>query len=302
MLFWWGLMKHLRSKAVARAARFALALGTVMAAAACAAVLGIDDRDLIGSTTGSEAGDAPNGDGPAIDGRVDDGGLDSSLLVDGDAARSCNPTACGAVNGGACSPDGTCVVTCSMATCPASSTLACPAGHDCVVKCGTKACDKLRCTGGNSCTIDCSVDMSCHNGVACQSGRCDFICTGATDSCGGGGGSLPVECEASICQVNCGGPGSCTGGVNAEATSYCGISCTGATSCSTDGDKLNCNHSPDASIVCGTAMNTCQSSKPYCFGGNCSIACLAAGSCGKNYCCEAGVCAQTGTPRVNACP
>ena len=39
--------------------------------------------------------------------------------------------------------------------------------------------------------------------------------------------SLPVECDASVCLVNCGGPGSCSAGVIAQATSYCGINCTG---------------------------------------------------------------------------
>ena len=280
-----------RPRLVARAARFTALSVVGMMFLACAAVLGIDDRELIGPG-GTEAGDAPNVDA-AVDGPISDA----------DAAPLCDPTACATAKNGTCQPDGTCAIACTSATCPGSTVLACPAGHDCKVTCAANACDKLRCAGGRSCTVDCSADTSCHNGVACQSGRCSFLCNGNTDSCGGGGGSLPVECEASVCTVSCGGPGSCSGGVVAQATSYCGIQCTGASSCAVDGKLLTCLKSPDASISCGTATDTCKDSKPSCFGDYCSIACLAPASCSKDYCCEAGVCKYAGNASpTNVCP
>ena len=122
-------MKHPRSKAVARAAKFALAAGAVMAAAACAAVLGIDDRELIGPTTGSEAGDAPNGetsaDGPVT---IVDGGDGSSAegsLADA-AGKVCDPAGCGDA-GGACA-SGSCAFACG-AGCK-NQVIACPPGND----------------------------------------------------------------------------------------------------------------------------------------------------------------------------
>jgi hypothetical protein len=291
-----------RSTRIARIARFAVLSAGVMAIAACASLLGIDDRELIGESADAAAVEGSVGDGSADSPTTTDGSVDARIN-DGDANVACDPGLCGAVNG-SCGGDGVCGITCTAASCPIGSVLRCPPGHDCRIACAGGACEKARCIGGRSCIIDCSAAMSCHNGVACQADdRCELICTGTMDSCGGGGGSLPVECEAGVCVVNCGGPSACAGGVAASATSYCGITCTGATSCAAMGKPLSCGSSPDASIFCGTAANTCQKAKPSCFGAYCEIDCLNAGSCAQNYCCEAGTCiVDASTARMNVCP
>jgi hypothetical protein len=292
-----------RSTRIARIARFAVLSAGGMAVAACASLLGIDDRGLIG-----ESGDAAGGDGAlaegstgANDGPTTDASVDSPVN-DLDATSACDPGLCGAIQG-SCGAGGVCTIACTSASCPMGKIVQCPPGHDCRIECASGACDKVRCTGGRSCTIDCSANMSCHNGVACQAqDRCELICTGATDSCGGGGGSLPVECEAGVCLINCGGPASCAGGVAVSATSYCGIDCTGVTSCAAMSKPLSCGQSPDASIFCGPAMNTCQKAKPSCFGAYCEIDCLNTMSCLQNYCCEAGTCVVDAAARMNVCP
>lgn len=289
---------------VARIAAMALAAGGVVA---CAAILGIDDREPLGSEGDSAIGTdgtlaVPDAPRPGDGGMVVDGSFDGALL---DGPTHCDPTQCGAVKGGVCTPSGACAISCaSMTECPPSTVIACPPGHDCQITCGGTACDKVQCTGGRSCSIDCSAMGSCHNGVICKAEqRCQLDCKGAMDSCGGGGGSLPATCEAGVCIVNCSGPGSCSGGVSVSATTYCGISCSGATSCAAMSKPLSCGSSPDASIVCGTAANTCQKSKPSCFGAYCEIDCLNAGSCTLDYCCEAGTCVvDAAASRTNVCP
>jgi hypothetical protein len=280
-----------------------LALSLVaMAAAACAAVLGIEDRELIG--TGADEAGGPEGggrDGPSADG-PDGSSRDGDAARDGDAPLiTCDPATC--TGGGRSCNQGVCIIECEAGSCTSTTPLACPTGTDCKVNCAAGACDKVRCVGGRSCTIDCSVAMSCKNGASCESERCQIDCT-STNACSGAGGAREVECDASVCLVNCGGMGSCNAGVAAHGTTYCGVKCTGASSCATMDTVVSCGTSPDASILCGAASKTCEKAKPTCFGAYCSIECIANDSCTQNYCCDGGTCVvDSGTQqRSNICP
>ena len=289
---------------IARSFRFAMLAPGAMGVAACAAILGIDDRGPIGSGDG----DAALGDGSLTDSPTGDGGGSTDgdgRSTDGptaDANPQCDPVACSNV-GGTCTASNVCKIACTTTTCPNNFTFNCPSENDCLLACPVGGCDKIRCVGGRSCTIDCSASTSCHNGASCQSGRCEILCTGPVDSCGGGGGADPVLCEAGVCLVTCSGPNSCTAGVVASATTYCAISCTGDPSCSEVGAAVTCGTTPDASIFCGPGPKTCEHGKPSCSGAHCSIQCLGPDSCQDGYCCEATNCVvDASQPRPSVCP
>ena len=287
-------MKHPRSKSVARAARFIFAASAVMAAAACAAVLGIDDRELIGPTSGAEAGDSPIDqatDTPAMDAGVD-GSVDAGVDASG---KTCAKATCEDA-GGACSSN-TCTFACTGASC-SMKTVVCPEGNDCALNCSSGgSCDTVKCRGGLSCTLLCALDGTCKN-VSCESQRCDFECL--ADTCK----ASPISCDASVCVANCAGAKSCDKGVDFRASDLCDIKCSGTPSC---GGTVRCI-APTAMIDC--TNGGCTAGKPTCFPGatgSCSISC-ADTSCGAGYCCDSGTslpigCTFSGdASRMNTCP
>lgn len=262
-------------------------------AGACAALLGIDDRDLVGTTsTVPEGGDSsPFTDGSS-DAPIDV--LDGSF-VDAPKVTRCDPGAC-ATAGGSCNM-GVCTVACGTGC--TDKTVDCPPGNDCTIVCdGLAGCDGLKCKGGHSCTLLCTGSGSCKNGASCESERCDFECT--SDSCKTG----PITCDASVCIAKCSGDKSCDKGVDFNASGFCGITCSGSPSCNAGGAPVRCI-APDASINCTNVANTCQDTKPTCYGppgSTCAITCGAASSCGGGYCCDAGTCNFQGDKQINKCP
>lgn len=291
--------KVLKTRALARGVRFVALSVAALGVAACAAILGIDERTAIDGA-GDEAGgsaDAPSGTGDGgPDGRSD-GTVELDAAADAPPAK-CDPGTC-ATAGGICDATETCVVAC--ATGCNGKVVNCPPGAACKVQCNAaNACAGVKCVGGRSCTLECSGPASCKQGVACESERCDIRCTGSPDSCRDG---TPITCDASVCIVDCAGSSSCNEGITANATAYCGITCSGSPSCNKMASAISCGASPDASIVCANAMDTCKDGKPTCQGGAfCSVECRHPTSCSNGYCCEAGTCTGNVGARKNVCP
>lgn len=260
--------------------------------AACAAILGIDDREPVEGAQSNEAGDAPSAIDSATDGATEDGSIVDGGADVRDPTKQCNAATCGDA-GGTCM-NGSCALSCA-GNC-ANKTFKCPDDTDCTIGCQAKdSCSAIKCVGGRSCTLDCAGAPSCKGGVSCTSERCEFRCVGG-DACLDG-----VTCDASTCGIRCSGTNSCNGGVEANATESCSIACTGVPSCKSSVD-LRCN-SPDASIFCGLGMDVCKDGKPACFSDKCTIDCRDKSACSRGYCCDAGACVvsiEAGT--ANSCP
>ncbi len=274
-------------------------------AVACAAILGIDDREpLTEEDGGQSAGFDATIDGapsPASEAAADADTRDAPVEDAPELPRAilCDPGTCGTA-GGSCG-DGGCTFACTGTSC--DRTIQCPPSNDCLVVCGGQdTCKGARCVGGRSCTFDCSGDKACKEGIACQSDICDIRCTGAVDTCKSGGAGAPIACDAGVCIVECAGEESCNKGVLAYAGTYCGITCSGTTACNAEG-IVSCGSSPDASITC--ADSTCVASKPSCRGGSyCSISCTAATACKAKVCCENTTCVLDDRAKTagNVCP
>lgn len=291
------MVQRVRPRRYARVARSLVLSLFAMGVAACAAILGIDDREPVEGAGQSDGGDGSI-DGASIDGGADaagdgaigDGGVDAP-----DPTKKCADAAC-ADAGGTCL-NGSCALACASCN---GRTFTCPPDTDCTIGCsGTDSCDSVKCVGGRSCTLDCTGVASCKGGVSCESERCDLLCKGPKDACKDG----VVRCDAGVCNVVCSGLTSCNRGVQASASAYCGIACTGLESCNGAMADLRCA-GPDASIFCGAGKDICKDNKPSCFADFCAISCNEPSKCdSKDYCCEAGTCAvdaaQVGN---NVCP
>lgn len=288
---------RMRKRPVARIGRTIVLAVFAIGVAACAAVLGIDDREPVEDGVQSEGG--------TTDGNVDGGGMaegaTDALLDDGgadapDPSKQCVPAACSAA-GGSCI-NGSCALACGAAC--NGKTFVCPPDNDCTVGCTTMdSCNAVKCVGGRSCTLDCSGIGSCKMGVACESERCNILCKGPKDACRDG----VVTCDASVCNVVCSGPDSCNKGAAGTGSTYCGVTCTGVPSCSGAMASLRCN-APDASIFCGVGKDICKDNKLFCDGDFCVIACNEPAKCaGKDYCCDSTTCAFDAAPLGNNdCP
>lgn len=188
----------------------------VVGPAACATVLGIEDRF-------AEPTEAGATDGSVTDGRLTDASAETAADVKSviDAAPEADappPKVCNAdctTFGGTCDGQQRCVKTCAAEACKATE-LMCPPEHDCVLNCSsTGECNDTSCIGGRSCTINCAT-AHCKD-THCGSPSCTFICTG-TDSCATDN-SKPVSCDGSDCRFEC-------------ATAACKVGyCCKATSC-----------------------------------------------------------------------
>lgn len=238
--------------------------------AACAAVLGIEDRvaepneggvatdaNVEDTTTPSDAGaDAADVELPFIDGAI------------------CETVACEAA-GGKC-VDKLCQFDCSEGC--DDRDIVCPPGNDCLISCTKKnGCNQTSCSGVRSCQIVCSVDGSCTN-VKCSANACAFTCNGPDNTCAGG-----VACDASDCRFDCSGKHSCDDGVSANGSANCAIHCTGMDGCSGD---LSCGGNT-SQITCGS--KSCSGGVPQCTpkGGQ---SCVIDSTAGDNtkFCCDAG--------------
>jgi len=281
-----------RPRRFARVARLMALSLVAIGVAACAAILGIDDREPVdGAPQNNEGGDAPIATDGAADGAIADAASDVK-----DPTKVCADAACGDA-GGTCI-NGSCALSCG-AGCN-GKTFTCPPDTDCTIGCtATDSCDAVKCVGGRSCTFDCGGVASCKGGVSCASERCEFRCRATADACKDG----VVTCDASVCNILCSGPTSCNKGAQANAGTYCGIACTGVESCKGAAANLTCI-APDASIFCGQGKDICAENKPSCFGDYCVIACKEPAKCtGKNYCCDSVTCAFDAAPfGENDCP
>lgn len=255
-------------------------------AAACSESYGEDvpSSDAGPAESGVDAGDASAlGDGASSD---------APIIPDG----SCTPATCAAAGG-------TCVAGACEFACGADCTnkvLPCPAGSDCRVVCAPGACTATKCAGGRSCSFQCSA-RACAS-ASCESARCTFEC--GDEACPN------ITCDAGIsCDLKCTGNSSCdeAPGIGARAGESCAIACLGSSSCGGGGGgsppaaSVRCN-APDASIVCGSAADTCKDAVLYCAGGKCTIDCQGPSSCEDGYCCEAGICTKLGVATTNRCP
>jgi hypothetical protein len=272
---------------VIRTFAFPVALFGVVA---CAAVLGIDERSAIDNGPLAEGGtDAPRPDVDLDAAASDDAELDVDTSINPGFVRQCDPTAC---------KDNACTFACEGKKCP-GPLITCPANNDCQIECTATSCTQAKCTGGLSCTFNCPFKDSCKDGIVCESGRCEFFCTG--DSCQG----MKPKCKAEVCIGHCSGPNACKNGLDFTASKYCGITCSGKASCSADKAAVQCT-APDASIDC-TSDNgdTCKDSRPTCFvpdAGTCAIRCANKESCAKHkVCCDGGGACVIDPFRENDC-
>lgn len=97
-----------------------------------------------------------------------------------------------------CGPDKTCNIDCGMTNCNGNSAIVCPAGYNCSITCSTNnACaNGIDCSAATSCAITCGGQGSCR-GIECGTGDCDVKCTGQ-NSCRG------VDCgDSCACDVSC---------------------------------------------------------------------------------------------------
>lgn len=271
-------------------------IGSALAAAACAAVLAIDDRELAIPDALPPREDVavdPN------DGAIGDAGTDGT-------ASTCDPGCADA--GGSCDAS-TCVIDCTRGC---TDPVTCPTSGACHVVCGDGGCSTgVTCKNEVGCKIDCAGDFACHRGVTCEAPTCEIACTGP-NACRNDPG---ISCDASICKVTCSGNSSCNRQILANASVGCDIDCLGSPSC-TNG-RVQCI-SPDASIRCD-AINACNNGRPWCappdsgaleagtpgLAGACAITCGPdTTSCVPSYCCQSATCTvvvDSGV-RTNICP
>lgn len=270
--------------------------GAATSVAACAAILGIEDR-LPLSSVGGDGGEGGGGEG-SVDGGSDSPITDAPLDIPTIPDAECTTATCAAV-GGSC-VGGACQLTCDAC---AGTTVTCPPNTDCQLLCGETNCDNTTCAGGHSCTFECTVAKGC-KGVRCEGERCAVRCP-ADDTCAN------AECDASVsCRFECSGKSACDKepGIGGSAGETCEILCTGPSSCGGGGGgnpptaTIRCN-APDSGIVCGNAADTCKDSVIYCSGQKCTIDCQGATSCEDGYCCDAGTtCVKLGLAATNRCP
>ncbi|MBS2019400.1 MAG: hypothetical protein JST00_41440 [Deltaproteobacteria bacterium] len=261
----------------------ALVVVASISVAACAALLGIDERSPLEDTEASTP-----------DGSVKDGGTEETSPVDGAfevstiTDASCDAVSCGAA-GGSC-VSGACQIHCN-ASCN-TRPVDCPPDTDCQVICEAGTCTDTTCAGGRSCTLECAKD-SCL-GSKCTSERCTFRC--GESACGN------AQCEAGVsCLFDCFGATSCdeAPGIGGNAGSTCDIRCSGAKACGGGGGgdppnaTLRCV-APDSGITCTAVSESCKDSVLYCKGEKCAIDCQGNSSCEDGYCCEAGICQRFG--------
>ncbi len=260
---------------------FTLAMMTTVAGvAACAAVLGIDERkpDL---ETPAETGAPDVNDVDAADAGSDAADLDA-IVFDAPIIPGavCIEASCEAA-GGTC-VDSVCQFECGKKGCK-NAVFNCPPDSDCQIFCAeADECEGVRCIGGKSCSIECNAANTCKN-AGCTSPSCTFHCK-QTDTCKTG-----VSCDGGACSIDCEGTNSCDE-VNFTASNSCSIRCLGDTTCEGGDKRASCGATPDASIYCAPKKNACKDIIPYCRGGQrCEIRCDSKEGCNRGVCCEAGV-------------
>jgi len=262
---------------------FTLAMFSAASAAACAAVLGIDDRkldpQLDATPDGPNDTDAPGNPDDANDASMDIVVFDVPVIPD----ATCGLAACTDA-GGQCI-NNACQFKCEKGC--KNAAFDCPPDSDCQIVCAKQDdCEAVRCRGGKSCAFECNATVTCKK-VACSSPSCAIHCK-QVDSC-----KEAVFCDGGVCSIDCEGVQSCDE-IDFNGSNACSIRCLAASSCEGGGKRASCGATPDASIYCAKEKDACKDIVPWCRGGQrCDIRCDSKEGCNTGVCCEAGVSCTT---------